>query len=298
MDHVEQFVQAAQTLPLPLYAVVDGGRFDDPAEVLHQAGLSAMPLYLEAADPANRAAAGHFVRLPAPEDLRAAAALAGPGVEALVIWSWQAEPMALFRHLRTLNLVDIPNEHRRSEEDSARETVLFRHWDPNVIGALLPLLDPEQQSRLLGAAAGLAFHAQAQGGTRVAPRPADLPHPPRGMLRISAAQIAELDGQRRAGSDVKIVTYLRSTAPEQASRMSEEALLAHVARCRGEAAGHGVRTERGIGQWAFLSLVSEGRFIASPGVSEWIRAPGHQPERQLDLLLASLAPASARLGRP
>lgn len=139
-------------------------------------------IYLEGGDPAARAADGHIVPLHEARDLRAAIAIARePG--ALVIWSWPKGEKALYRHLRTLNLVQIPNEARAEAEAEGEdvsgmpsyETVLFRHWDPNVLGGLLPLLEGPQQARFLGAATGLAFEAAGYGGLSVLKRPVRLP---------------------------------------------------------------------------------------------------------------------------
>jgi hypothetical protein len=130
-------------------------------------------------------------------DLRAAIAL-GREPGALVIWSWPKGEMALYRHLRTLNLVKIPNEARAEAEAEGEdvsnmpsfETVLFRHWDPNVLGTLLPLLEVPQQARFLGAAGGLAFDAPDIGRMFAAPRPSGLPPPTPGMLRFGEGHLA------------------------------------------------------------------------------------------------------------
>ncbi len=295
---------AAEALPPELFAVIDGGKFDDIARSLREAGLSGRPLYLEGGDPAARAAAGHLVPLHELRDLRAAIAIArAPG--ALVIWSWPKGEMALYRHLRTLNLVEIPNEAKADAEAGgedasdmpAYETVLFRHWDPNVLGGLLPLLEGPQQARFLGAATALAFDATDLGRLMAVPRPAGLPAAAPGMLRFEDGQMEAVETGRRAASDARIGRYLRDVAPDHAAKLADDALLAFVQAERLSAVDAGLTTERAIGQWCFLTLTTEGRFFEQPGVAEYIRHPSSNPDQQIGLLLAALGPAARQLGR-
>lgn len=305
MSALPPLVQAVMRLPPEWFAVVDGAYFDNLPLVLQTCDLVGLPLYLEGGAPEHRDAAGFLVDLPDEAAIRRLESLLA-GRPAAVFWSWPLGRMALYRHLRTLNLVEIPNEAKvraEAEQDPAAadlpayESVLFRHWDPNVLGALLPLLTLAQRARFLGAATGLAFDAPDYAGLMAAGRPLGLPPAPRGTLRFSAEQMEDATRSRIDASNARIARYLRDVAPDHAARRSDTELARHIESCRKESAGYGVETERGIGQWSFLSLVTEGRFIHQPGVDDWLRQPPKGPDHQLDMLLASLAPAAKRQGR-
>jgi hypothetical protein len=256
-------------------AVIDGGKFDDVARLLLEAGLSGRPLYLEGGDPAARAAAGHLVPLYEPRDLRAAIAL-GREPGAPVIWSWPKGEMALYRHLRTLNLVKIPNEARAEAEAAgedvsgmpACETVLFRHWDPNVLGTLLPLLDGPQQARFLGAATGLAFEVTYLGRLMAVPRPAGLPAAAPGMLRFPPEQMAGMQHQREAVMAVRVADYLATYANEPSIRLGAAGLAAFCQSTVAEAVALGIEQEGAHCRWAYLQLMTRGRVLDAPGVRE------------------------------
>ena len=109
---------------------------------------------------------------------------------ACVWWVWPDNAgagEALHRHLRGLNMVEIPGD-RFDVSEAARtaqaEAVLFRHADADVMAAVLPLFDQSQISRVFGDASGILVHARDVCGVRLFERPATLPPAPRGMLRI------------------------------------------------------------------------------------------------------------------
>ena len=82
--------------------------------------------------------------------------------------------MSLYGHLRRLNLARIPawaaagkaGPEPGVDADRGYEAVLFRHWDPRVLGALLPVLDEGQFARVVGPAAELCFFAADFGGIK------------------------------------------------------------------------------------------------------------------------------------
>ena len=43
---------------------------------------------------------------------------------------------------------------------------MFRHWDPSVLGSLLPVLNERQFARIIGPAAEMAFFASEYGGLK------------------------------------------------------------------------------------------------------------------------------------
>lgn len=258
-------VQALSRLPRDWFAVVDGAYFDNLPLVLQTSDLSGLPLYLEGGAPEHRDAAGFLVDLADEAAIRRCVDLLA-GRPAAVYWSWPLGRMALYRHLRTLNLVEIPNETRESEDDPAYETVLFRHWDPNVLGSLLPLLTLSQRARFLGAATGLAFDAPAYAGLMAAPRPAGLPPAPHGYLRFSAEQMEGLRDARLSSSHRAIAAYLRRTEPEGTDHFNDTALIEFVQRADYQGRELGVSSERAHGLWAWLILVTGGEAARDPKI--------------------------------
>ena len=60
----------------------------------------------------------------------------------------------------------VGGEQQGGTEKPRYERVLFRHWDPNVLGAVLPILTRSQFARFLGPADGVVFNGPDYGGVR------------------------------------------------------------------------------------------------------------------------------------
>ena len=155
---------AIVALPPQRYAVLDGAQFDGLADALAAHGLVAQPLYLEGADPAAVASGPHLLHLASRAALERVLELIGDR-PAAVFWSWDLGTESLYRHLRTLNVAQIARVHTPSGPDDY-QTVLFRHWDPNVLAVMLAVMTPDQQRSLLGDSAGITFFAPKVGAIR------------------------------------------------------------------------------------------------------------------------------------
>ncbi|MCW3845706.1 DUF4123 domain-containing protein [Sphingomonas sp. LB-2] len=248
-------LEAVTALPGAWYAVADGGHFDDLPAMLTARELVNVPLYLEAANHEGVRAGPHLVALYSRAQVAALIALT-EGKPALAFWSWPGPLDAIRRHLRGLNLAEIPNERRAAPDDAAYETVLFRHWDPNVLAVTLPVLTVEQRSRFLGDAAGLAFDANEYAGVTVAMRPEGLPGKPRGMLRFEVGQIEGITARRLEASYGRIASYLREVAPEQTAKLTAISLTNFVHRYGDDAGSLGLTWEKDRARWCYLQLVS------------------------------------------
>jgi hypothetical protein len=175
--------------------------------------------------------------------------------------------MALYRHLRTLNLVKIPNGARAEAEAAgedvsgipACETVLFRHWDPNVLGTLLPLLEARQQARFLGAAGGLALDAPDIGRMFAAPRPSGLPPPTPGMLRFGVGQINALRTARVEASRKRVARFLRDNVPKSVLSRHTPDIDVLIDRETLVGATLGIEKERDLARWTYLQAMTGGR---------------------------------------
>ena len=147
----------------PVFAVVDGGHFEDISAGLSGIGLLSRSLFLgDAAHDVQRY--GPWMAAVAGEHVDRLMALIGE-LPAVVFWSCSGGENILFAHLRRLNTARIPawaaaghsSKPDGDESGPGLETVTFRHWDPTVLGALMPLLDETQFSRIVGPADEIAY---------------------------------------------------------------------------------------------------------------------------------------------
>ena len=193
-----------------LHAVVDGAQFDDVGATLAAAGLGSRSLFLEQSG--SVVTAGPFLARLDERGLSHLLRIPGAAA-ACVFWGGAIKEPALFRHLRGLNLADIPRPPGPPDAPFAalRETVLFRHWDPSVLAITLPVMEPAQRARLLGPTEAIIL--DASGAPLVARRREDWPERVRGRLRFSAAQMAAITDAMTAGSRRAIASYLRGSAP-------------------------------------------------------------------------------------
>jgi hypothetical protein len=139
----------------------------------------------------------------------------------------------LWRHLRTLNMVEIPRpagiaDRRTSEADIEElsvleprpeyDAVMFRHGDGNVLAEILPLLDAGQFRRFFGPASSLLFpspnHPASNGSLiRRADLPDDAPAAPPGLLRLSRHQMEVLERRRRRPIEIDILKKIEVASP-------------------------------------------------------------------------------------
>jgi hypothetical protein len=260
-DFSDPLLDALQRCPPPVYAVLEGAHVENAGQALRAAGLVAHPLYLEGDDTPDVDSGPHLVDLPNLYALERVRALAGDK-PALVFWSWQEGRESLYRHLRTINLVEIPKEG----DTSAFETVVFRHASPNVMASVVPLLSADQLSRLMGAASGICMDAPDFGGVRLVPRPADLPARPRGYLRFSPEQIEALEKVELAKSRARVFRFLKETAPGDCGTLGDENLRDTVLLAEASGNGFGIRSEHGHFLWAYLYLTTGGDVADTPEV--------------------------------
>ena len=121
---------------------------------------------------------------------------------------------------------------------------MFRHWDPRVLGALLPVLDEVQFSRILGPAVEIAFFAMEYGGTQRVVADPDWPLAPAGMLTIRGEQVGALTERRVEASQRRQAAYLRRVAPDHVAHLPDAELLSLAERHRQEALALGIRADQ------------------------------------------------------
>ena len=275
----------------PVFAVLDGAKYEDLPALLQQVDVAARPLFLEYRGNAGIVRAGPHLAL--LNERRLCKLLCIEGIEgAAVFWRVEEpdEPV-FYRYLRTLNLVEIPAPPPAQDAAPdpfapAQRTVMFRHWDPSVLAMILPVLTPAQRARLFGPAAALAIAAPE--GALQAKRRADWPAPAHGRLALNEAQMQALSGAMTARSQRAIASYLRDAAPEQTRGMDEAGLLVFVARSEARGRALGLKTERGLGRFAYLTLISRGEIWNASPALDYLRNAADGPDKAIARLLAAI----------
>ncbi len=265
----------------PVFAVVDGGHFDDLPGLLSGAGLAARSLFLGHGERESERFGPWFVPLAggsggpgdAAADTVRVLGLVGD-VPAVVFWSCAAGDVALYGHLRRLNMARLPawaaagkdGPEPGVEADLGWEAVLFRHWDPGVLGALLPVLDEGQFARVLGPAEEVAFHAADYGGGKRVVADPDWPVQPAGMLTIRPDQVQALVERRVDASVRRQADYLRRVAPEHVAHLEDGQLTSLARQHQQEALAFGIRADAETFMWSFMRVTSVGNLAHDEGI--------------------------------
>ena len=201
-----------------------------------------------------------------------------------MFWACDEGQAALFRQLRTLNQVRLPGV-------SGPDPVLFRHWDPRVLADVVPALDGAQSARVLGPAQDVLFDdAPGFGGAglRRLTRVPDLPAPARGVLALTTAQVAAVDASVQTRSLRKVAHFLRDAAPGETGGMPSKALHRQVSQSVVDGRSLGLRGERALGQWSYLTLVSHGAVRNDLSIRAWLSRPGTGADQALDRVFARM----------
>ncbi|MCK9541314.1 MAG: DUF4123 domain-containing protein [Novosphingobium sp.] len=268
-----------------IIAVCNGAKFADLPAILQAGGFTAHSLILESPrQPAPRS--GPWMLPLSPE--RLGQFLSIPGMQpSCVLWGGVSDPGVAFQHFRRINRARIVNDEKQPE------SVLFRHWDNETLGLMLPLMTPAQKARLFGPFERAAFFVEDAEGGVVALResgtaPADDAR--RGPIHFDASQMATIEAGMLARSDRKIARYLRRNAAAHTGPADDEALQRYVGDCRAQAGAWGITSESGIGRFAWLQLVTQGRFAGMPEVHALMTAPSTAtPDRKLKYLMQRMS---------
>ena len=171
------------------------------------------------------------------------------------------------------------------EADQGYETVLFRHWDPSVLGALMPVLDEAQFSRILGPAKEIAFHTDDHGGMRRVVNDLEWPAAPSGMLTIRPKQVAGLTGRLAAARNRRLVSYLREVTGHDLDGVPDAALHEHVEHSEVSANELGITTEAGHCRWVYLMYLTDGEVARRLEITGAIRSGSQAPDIQLEEIM-------------
>lgn len=255
--------------PGQLHAVIDGAYFGNLPERLALAGIQGAPLYMDETELPAPARGPHLVLCPSIFAMEQVRDVCG-GLPATVWWAWPHGSEALWRHLKRLNLVEIP-AHRDEPIVGRRqigainraaktETVVFRHGDPHVIRLLMPILSPVQKALLFGGAAAIIADTGESDPPLVARNPAPSQPAPFGRLHLSDAQHDELSGIYGRGLRRRAVNEFRARATVSDQVLMNDADLERISlptaeritRAYDRAERYGCVTKAQI--WEFITL--------------------------------------------
>lgn len=271
-----RFKFSLDRLPTPFFAVLDGGCFEDLEDDLNDAGIGCRSLFLDGGDKEIRRDGPWFVELKSRAACEYIEALALE-MPCAVFWSCPDGGQMLWRHLRTLNEILIPDQNManstRTDSKLIRyERVLFRHWDPSVLLNFLPVLTSEQLARFFGPAPAVVFSVGGEDSLKRAIRSKSLPHPSKGPLRLTIEQMERLEDVTREKSTRAIVEYLRETAPEILEDIDDAELYRQVGKARVSGNKLGLHMDEDLGDWAFLYLVSRGEVTLDRKLTGYIKS--------------------------
>ena len=293
-DGLARLAATVARMPPPVFAIVDGGHFDDLPSDLSAAGLMARSLFLGHGARDVERHGPWFVTMRDTGDTGDVGAVLGIVGElpAAVFWSCPDGDVALYGHLRRLNMARIPAWAAAGkigpEPGSAGpgyETVLFRHWDPRVLGALMPVLDEEQFGRILGPAGEIAFHTEDHGGIRRVVNEPEWPTAPSGLLTISPDQIGALLERRISARRSRICKYLRDVTGHALDNASAADVYRHVLHSEATANELGVVTEAGHCRWAYLMYATQRQVAQKADIKDQIRNSPKGPDVELSALM-------------
>lgn len=293
LDH-RTFHEALDTLAGPLFAVLDGAHFDDVEDELADLGIQSRSLFLRGGSEAMRRDGPWLVKLE-EEKTRTHVVELALAKPCAVFWSCANGGNALWQHLRTINEIWVPDD--RGAGNTAGDTpvhyerVLFRHWDPNVIGSFLPKLRPEHLARIFGPADAIIVNAANYGGFKRATRPGNLPPAPRGLLKLDPTDIRSIEDARYDHRSDGLCRYLRNAAPNHTRHMTDEELRVLSKRHMQEAATYGIVSEASTGRWCYMQVVSGGQFGAMPEVRALMKDKSNtfSPDDRITHLMTILA---------
>ncbi len=270
-----------------LFGVFDGALFDDLASDLAARGISCRSLFLEPNDTEMERAGPWLVVLDNGEALEHACTLAMRR-SCGVFWSCPEGEQALWRHLRSINEIMIPDVRFPERDPGAPkkyERVLFRHWDPNVLISVLPQLDADQFVRLFGPAQEILMNSISSGGLTRAMRPDGPPTSSTKPLTIRADQLEAVDLASRAKYCARMSSILRQMAPQETAGMSDAALNEKILLYEASGNRMGLTQERSLGIWGYLMLTSGDRFESQPEIRGYLQSKPGTPDENVETLL-------------
>ena len=292
-DALKDALGAAQA---PLYAVLDGAKFDDLPDLLFDNDFSHKPLYRDMGSEVREVAqtTPQFVRFDkwdywenalSPAQRLDALLEIVDDTSAAVFWECEGEPKRLFRHLRTINNVMIPRdadtppmpdpldpEGETFGNTATHQQVLFRHADANVMAQVLPVLSPKQLTRFMGPAQAVIFAPEEEwlmeGEVVRIENPKDT-YNPNHPLKLSGEDMDAIEARRANILRYNVMSFLRDMLPDETEGMIDKDLYDYVVRTESSAEDIGISSLDGLSMWAYLSIRSNETSLTHPKFREY-----------------------------
>lgn len=281
------FRAALDDMAAPLFAVFDGGQFDDLEDELERNEISGRSLFLKGGDQDLWRSGPWMVALDSPEK-RQFAEKHSIDKPCVVFWSCSDGEQTLWRHLRSINEILIPDVRFPPQHPDAPlkyERVLFRHWDPNVLGSILSQLDVGQFGRFFGPADAILMNLMTDSEILQAIRPEDVSNISPGPLTIRLEQLASIEDQSKAKYCKKMSAILRKMAPEETTAMHDRELNERILRYEASGNRMGLSQERSLSIWNYLMLTSGDRFESQPEIRGYLQSKPGTPDENVETLL-------------
>jgi hypothetical protein len=109
------------------------------------------------------------------------------------------------------------------------------------------------------------------------------------MLKVSSEQLVALDEAWREEFNRQLAALFRENIPEVTSALAPEELLARIGAAHLKAVKYGIQTQRGISQFAGLSLTAGADFDETPAIRACLEKPCVNPDYTINLLVDQLA---------
>lgn len=269
---------------LPVFAVLDGAKFDDLPYALMRLDLANRPLYSDRGSQTRDfdQTSPRLVWLDRGMDGRTGA-VEGPcspyvlgqvmqlvkyDMSAASFWVCGAGSDSLYRHLRRINMVrvptsSLPTDSRPREDNPEWQTMLFRHADGNVLAQVVQCLSDRAKAHFLGPAQAVHFAPDPiWSEERIVSVISTFEHSPSGMLTLDAQTLTCIEGRRKQ----RMVHFVRAELKEYQSTLSDYNEIIDAA-CR-RAVAYGFETIDDVLSFARTECEFGPRFEMMPAHAE------------------------------
>lgn len=309
---LEEALLALDHQAAPVFAVLDGAQFDNLPRDLLMGDFVNRSLYLDRGDnnPEQVITAPHMVWLDersekitgrAPKDTIPALLNLIADRPAAVFWQCPTGADALYRHLRSINMVLYPkdalddwvepesedaDDDTQSKEKNTHTFVLFRHADANVIAQVLPAMDASESARFFGPATQLFCEAVPESSSHrnwlQSQRSEIHPIQHTGPLKLSIETVLGISKTSDHALISLIVSYLKDTDKKMASSYSDEGLSNIAVASVKSGQSIGFNEDFSYLFWSYLMMATGGRIADDEDILRSISVRKRNPDEQLE----------------
>jgi hypothetical protein len=173
-------------------------------------------------------------------------------------------------------------------------TVLLRYYDPRIMQLWLGAMDADERDPLMGPVTRIRLPTDSGAELQLLRenKPKAYAHyNDRPWLRLSQAQLEQMNQAKHACFDQRLLAHLQRFFPESLQGMDAAAQQQFAALCRQSAAHHGYSSADEVARWAGLLAELGSDFPQAPGhdvYRQLLEQRGPLPAQRLDNLIAEL----------